>query len=359
MALARSDQRSWRQWLVSQWQGVGLATALLAPLSAAYWLLASARKLAYRCGALPSTRINAVVCVVGNLVAGGAGKTPTVIALVQHLQASGVHVGVVSRGYGRTESALHFVSAASTPHAAGDEPLLIHRRTGVPVVVGTSRVDAARALMAQAPQTQVVVCDDGLQHFALYRDLEVCVFDDRGTGNGWLLPAGPLREFKDSAPVAAAGQRSETRMQLATGAFPGFGGFVARRNLSSQAWRQDGSSVPLATLVGSQNPALSAVAGIARPERFFAMLREAGIQPKQEVALPDHYKFATPLPPEVAQHSIVCTEKDAAKIWALHPQALAVGLEQTMDDKFWRSFDALVQAALAARISSAHGHKTA
>jgi tetraacyldisaccharide 4'-kinase len=152
------------------------------------------RRGLYRVGIFKSERVPAAVVVVGNVLAGGVGKTPVVMALVRHFQSKGMAVGVVSRGYGRNTQGCREVTATSTPADMGDEPVLIKRRTGAAVFVASSRVDAARALLAQYPKTQVIVGDDGLQHYALQRDVEICVFDDRGVGNGFMLPAGPLRE---------------------------------------------------------------------------------------------------------------------------------------------------------------------
>ena len=171
-----------------------MLACLLWPLAQCYGVLVRLRRGLYRRGVLRSERFRVPVVVVGNVIAGGAGKTPLVIALVRHLQAQRVAVGVVSRGYGRTASDCMEVTPTASPSQTGDEPALIHRLTGAPVFVARQRTQALRALLAAHPETTVVICDDGLQHYALQRDLEIAAFDDRGTGNGWLLPAGPLRE---------------------------------------------------------------------------------------------------------------------------------------------------------------------
>lgn len=351
--------RSWRHWLAAQWQTTSAITLLLAPLSLLYWVVVSLRRLAYRVHGMRSERVPAVVCVVGNLIAGGAGKTPTVIAIVQHLQQRGIRTGVVSRGYGREARELHDVTPSSDAHSAGDEPILIHQRTGAPLMVGASRVDAARALLAKAPEIQVIVCDDGLQHYAIYRDVEICVVDDRGTGNGWMLPAGPLREPVNASPIAAAGQRTDRRLTLATASIAGFQGHVAKRKLATHARGRDGSLIELQP--GSQpwSNGCAAVAGIARPERFFQMLEDCGIHLQHTVALADHDNFSAPLPAWAEQMQILCTEKDATKLWERYPNALAVPLEQEMDADFWQAFDTLLQDALDAQLSSVDGHTTA
>jgi len=176
------------------WLHRGPLAWLLWPLSLLYAALFSLRRWFYGIGWLKAYRVRVPVIVVGNVIAGGAGKTPVVMAVVRHLQARGLSVGVVSRGYGRRTDDCREVLDESDPQDVGDEPALIRRATGAPVFVARRRVEAARALLARHPATQVIVSDDGLQHLALARDVEICVFDDRGVGNGWRLPAGPLRE---------------------------------------------------------------------------------------------------------------------------------------------------------------------
>ncbi len=201
------------------WLHRGLLACLLWPFSLLYRAIAALRRLAYRRGWKTAHSVGVPVIVVGNVVAGGAGKTPVVMAVVRHLQARGLAVGVVSRGYGRRTQDGREVRAESDPRDVGDEPLLVQRTTGAPVVVDRDRVAAARRLLAAHPEVRVIVSDDGLQHLALGRDVEICVFDDRGVGNGWLLPAGPLRE-----PWPRA-----CDLVLHTGDRPAFAGFAARR----------------------------------------------------------------------------------------------------------------------------------
>jgi tetraacyldisaccharide 4'-kinase len=278
------------------------------------------------------------VIVVGNVVAGGAGKTPVVMALVDHLGARGLSPGVVSRGYGRTLSDCREVAADSVAAEVGDEPLLIARSCTVPVFVAPRRADAANALLAAYPATKVIVCDDGLQHLALQRDIEVCVFDERGVGNGWLLPAGPLRE-----PWPR-----QVDLVLRRGA-AGIEGFEIQRRLAGFARRADGSRIDLAAL---RNRPLVAVAGIAVPETFFAMLRGAGLQLAQALGLPDHHDFQAD--PSAGAGELVCTEKDAVKLWRLRPDAWAVPLEVEIEPGFWSALD----RRLDAKLSSGHGPET-
>lgn len=324
------------------WLRRGPLAWLLWPLSLVFGLLAATRRGLYRAGLLASERAPVPVIVVGNVVAGGAGKTPAVMALVEHLTAQGLQVGVVSRGHGRRTDDCRQVLAASDAADVGDEPLLVARHCGVPVFVARRRVQAVRALLAAHPQTQVIVCDDGLQHYALARDLEICVFDDRGAGNGWLLPAGPLRE-RWPRPVD---------LVLRTEAAPGIEGFIVRRRLADFALRADGSRVAVDALRGQP---LRAMAGIARPDAFFAMLRAAGLDLVQADALPDHYDFDSKVRPADAGYSLICTEKDAVKLWRRDPLAWAVPLQLEIEPGFWSTLDCL----LAPKLSSADGSQTA
>ena len=335
----------------------GLALVLW-PISLVFQCLVGLRRQLYQWGVFTSQRVDAVVVVVGNVVAGGAGKTPTVMALIQHLRARGLSVGVVSRGYGRQGTACTEVQSTSTPAEVGDEPLLIWRTTQAPVFVGPTRHAAALALLARYPQTRVILCDDGLQHYALYRDLEVCVFDDRGCGNGWLLPAGPLRESWPRQAVAPAGQHPDRLLVLHTGTQPAFAGFTAKRSLTPFAVGQDGAQVPLEQLRGANGKPLLALAGIAQPEAFFAMLRALQLPLAETLALPDHYDFDSAQSIFHEGYRLICTEKDAAKLWPLVPDALAVPLVFTPEPAFLSALDAALLPLLSTPLSSRHGHKT-
>lgn len=296
--LATALQRQW--WR----QRPGLAAQALRPLSWLYRALAAAHRTLARPQHLPVP-----VLVVGNLVVGGAGKTPTVIALVQALRERGWRPGVVSRGYGRTGEAAREVRAGDTAAEAGDEPLLIARRTGAPMWVARDRVAAARALLAAHPAVDLIVADDGLQHHRLARDAECLVFDERGAGNGLLLPAGPLRE--PLPHVLPAGRAVLYTAGIASTALPGA---LARRRLDrawplSAWWAGDAAAaVPLPALQGRP---LRAAAGLAAPQKFFAMLAAAGLQ-VDALPLPDHHDYAAlPWP---ADAEVLTTEKDAVKL---------------------------------------------
>ena len=338
--------------LAQAWNHRGLLAWLLWPISLLYGLAVAVRRWQFREGIEETSRLPVRVIVVGNVVAGGAGKTPVVMAVVKHLQARGLTVGVVSRGYGRNTQDCREVLASSTAQDAGDEPLLIQRATNAPVFVAKKRVEAAQALLAKYPKTQVIVSDDGLQHYALQRDLEICVFDDRGIGNGFLLPAGPLREPWPRRPLQSRTTRaypsgdllwpSTQTLLLHTGQHPAFsGGFRATRALAAHAVRSDGSTVPLAGLRGQ---ALAAVAAIANPAQFFDMLRDQGLTLAHTEALPDHFNFNSWLCNWDKGYSLICTEKDAVKLWRTHPQALAVPLVVTLDAAFLAMVDAATSA---------------
>jgi tetraacyldisaccharide 4'-kinase len=319
------------------WLRRGPLAWLLRPLSTVYGALAALHRGLYTSGRRQVERLPVPVIVVGNVIAGGAGKTPVVLAVLQHLRARGLRAGVVSRGYGRRGSECREVQPQDDPALAGDEPLLLRRNGGLPVFVGRQRAEAGRALLAAHPRTQVIVSDDGLQHHALARDIEICVFDRRGIGNGWLLPAGPLRE-----PWPR-----RVDLVLRDAATPGIEGHVLRRALAAEAVRGDGARRPLSELLAAP---VHAIAGIASPQVFFEMLRDAGFELAASHALPDHADFSA-LPPLPAGATLVCTEKDAAKLWRLRPDAWAVPLQVEIPPEFWQAFDRLLDGPL----SSPHG----
>lgn len=338
--------------LTRAWTRRGPLAWLLWPISVLFGTLAALRRSLYRAGLLKVQRVPALVIVVGNVVAGGSGKTPVVIALVRHLQARGLRVGVISRGYGRRATNCREVFDDSLSSDVGDEPALIRHATSAPVFVAARRFEAASALLARHPDTQVILCDDGLQHLGLHRDLEICVFDDRGAGNGLLLPAGPLRE-----PWPRA-----VDLVLHTGAHPAFAGFTAQRALARQAVRADGTQIALADLAQAGAKPLLAVAAIAKPDDFFAMLRARNLPLARTIALPDHYDFDSWLRNEYEGYTVICTEKDAVKLWLKQADALAVPMVFTPEPAFIARLDAMLSVLLAARLnpklSSTHGHTT-
>lgn len=299
-------------------------------LSALYAGIVALRRGAYRRGLLRRRHPGVPVIVVGNIVAGGSGKTPLVIALVERLRAAGWTPGVASRGHGRRDAGTsRWVEAGSDPALAGDEPVLIARRTGARLRVDRDRAAAALAL-AQAG-CDIVVCDDGLQHYRLARDIEIEVLDlRRRYGNGRLLPAGPLRE-----PVERAADCAFRVLNLgacAEDAGAGFGEWPMRLQPGDARPLRGGRPVPLAAFAGSR---VHAVAGLGDPGRFFAMLRDAGIAVVPHV-FPDHhayvagdFAFGSPLP-------VLMTEKDAVKCDAFaRPGWHAVPVQAQLPEAFW------------------------
>ncbi len=301
----------WSQTLQQAWQRRGPLACVLWPLSRVFALLSTTRKLLYRIGVFKPCRLDVPVIVVGNLVAGGAGKTPVVMAVVALLRRHGYTPGVLSRGHGRqNDTPTLEVQRETHARDCGDEPKLLHLRTGAPVLVGRERAAAGQALRAIHPEVDVIVCDDGLQHLALARDAQVIVFDERGAGNGWLLPAGPLREpLKASAPARSVVLYNASAI---TTIWPGS---LGQRTLAGlvelgEWWRGKPASLqPLDTL---RNRPLLAAAGIANPGRFFDLLRQHGLV-FDRLALPDHHAFTT-LPWRAGAADVIITEKDAVKI---------------------------------------------
>lgn len=324
------NMSNWLQHLPKYWRNRNAITYLLWPIELTYKMLIGLRKLVFAIGFYKQHQVNATVIVVGNIVAGGGGKTPLTIALAQRLKAQGIQLGIVSRGYGRSNSSLQVVTAQSLVSEVGDEPLMIFKKCGVPVVVGSQRVEAAQLLLQQFPEVRVLVCDDGLQHIALKRDIEICVMDAMGLGNGHLLPAGPLREPwpRPIDLLLHTHQRSLPE------------GFESLRELSAFGLTSQGQQIPLESLKSQK---IEVVSGIAKPEAFIAMLEQAQFQIGHSCALPDHDDFAgwQPRHPEMP---LFCTEKDAMKVWARFPQALAIPLIFEAEDAFWKAFDQLLKS---------------
>lgn len=309
--LARFVHRLWWRPQLPIWGG------LLWPLESLYAALSGWQRSRQR-RRQPTNRadlgLDCPIIVVGNLIAGGAGKTPTTIELVRLLRAQGWRPGIVSRGYGRQARSLCDVTTDTPASQCGDEPLLIHLRTAAPVCVLADRLAAARHLRAAHPEVNLILADDGLQHLRLPRDFEVIVFDGRGTGNGRLLPAGPLRQPMPPAPPAQA--LVIYNCDQPSTAWPGH---LARRGLNGicdwPAWRSGAPASPQALQAlrerSQQRPVLAA-AGLAEPERFFRMLEALGLRITR-LPLPDHANLHPPPWPSDTPEVIV-TEKDAVKL---------------------------------------------
>jgi len=289
---------------------VTLLAALLWPLSLVYGVVTAARRALYRSGWLRAERLPVPVVIVGNLTAGGAGKTPLTCALAEALRERGMNPGIVSRGYGGTAATEREVTIGDDPRTVGDEPL-IFAALRLPVWIGRDRVAAARGLLAAHPGCDVILADDGLQHYRLARTMEIAVIDaDRESGNGLMLPAGPLREpasrlqsvdavvrlvAPDAPTVPAAREGRATQMHHV--AFP---------------WRNLVDAARLADPASWHGQAVHAVCGTGNPARFFAMLRAMGIT-AHEHPFPDHHYY---VPGDLAfpgAAAILMTQKDAVK----------------------------------------------
>ncbi len=342
---ASGSQRLERAWLAR-----GLLAHTLLPLAWAFGGITALRKLLYQRGGLRAQTLSVPVIVVGNLIVGGAGKTPTVMAVVALLRRHGFTPGIVSRGFGRSNDTTLEVQPQTAAAACGDEPLLMHRRTGAPVFVGRDRVAAGRALLLAHPGVNIVVSDDGLQHLRLARDAQVLVFDERGVGNGWLLPAGPLRE-----PLPASVPARSVVLYNAPAPSTPLAGRLATRALAGAValadWRA-GRVASIATLEALRGRPLVAAAGVARPNRFFDMLREHGLH-ISTLALPDHFDFATlPWPTHTAD--VVLTEKDAVKLDPARVGATRVWVA-ALDFALPAAFETALLALLPASHKLAHG----
>ena len=289
--------------LTQAWRDRGFIACLLLPLAGIFSLIIFFRRLFYRLGIFASSTLPVPVIVVGNIFIGGTGKTPLVIWLVSVLRAHGYSPGVISRGYGAQVSAVIEVKADMSAAQAGDEPLLLARKCEVPVFVGRDRVAAARGLLAVYPEVDVIIADDGLQHYALGRTMEIQLSDTRGHGNGWLLPAGPLRE-----PVS---RRSD--FYVINGGVSSASAHIYNMQLTGAHAVQMVDRQQRLDLASLQNKRVAAVAGIGHPERFFEMLRSQGLVLESALGLPDHFDFSTNPFAAIKADIILITEKDAVK----------------------------------------------
>ena len=322
MALREALQRAW--WRLP----VGGPALVLWPLTLVYRLLRWLHEAPWRWSWRTPWRAHVPVLVVGNLVVGGAGKTPTVIALAQALQRRGWKPGIVSRGYGGQRADAEQPAQVHPRSAAlqtGDEPLLMALRTGLPVWVCRRRVAAAQALCAHHPEVDMIISDDGLQHRALHRDAELLVFDDRGVGNGLQMPAGPLRE-----PLPSVLPPHARVLYNAGSPSTPLAGDCAQRRLARilplPDWWSGVAHGPQASgLQAWQGRQVLAAAGIGHPERFFAMLEQAGLV-VERCPLADHATL-TPRPWPASASCVVMTEKDAVK---LPPEELSAAERSTL-----------------------------
>ena len=312
---------------------------LLTPLSLVFRLIVSLRRWAYKCGIRRSTRVSLPVIIVGNITVGGTGKTPLVAWLAKYLRSKGYKPGIISRGYGgRASSWPQQVRPDSDPAVVGDEAVLLATKTGCPMAVAPDRVVAANALIKHS-DCDVIISDDGLQHYALQRDIEIAVIDGvRRFGSGFLLPAGPLRE--------PAGRLQEVDLVVVNGL--GKGQEHPMRMLPGDVHNLlDPGKVCAIDEFRSQT--VHAVAGIGNPERFFRSLQDAGLQVEPH-SFPDHYRYR---PGDIRfgdDRAVFMTEKDAVKCRHFAAENdWYVPVEVRMSDEFCASLDELLDTRLPYR----------
>ncbi len=292
MSLSESLQERWYRNRPPAWWTL--------PIAALYGCIIRIRRALYRLGWKRCEHMPVPMIVVGNITAGGAGKTPLVIALVEALRGHGFKPGVVSRGHGGSARAPMLLDDNPDPCLVGDEPALIELRTRVPAAIGRDRPAAARLLLDQ--NVDVIVADDGLQHYALARDIEICVVDGaRRFGNARLLPAGPLRE--------PPSRLAEVDFVVCNGGEPQHGEIPMRLHAETACNLLDDPARPLAAFA---NARVHAVAGIGNPQRFFDMLRAHGIDPVER-AFPDHHAYTAHDLQFNDSLPVLMTEKDAVK----------------------------------------------
>ncbi len=304
-----------REWLEREWQRLGGGALVLLPLTVVFAAAVAVRRLLYRARWLPSWRAPVPVVVVGNITVGGTGKTPLAIAIVELLQRRGFNPGVVARGYGRVPRREHdplgvvrVYPDLATPEHFGDEPVVIARRSRVPVYISPDRTAAARSLLDAHREVDVLVSDDGLQHYALARDVEIAVVDgERRFGNGLMLPSGPLRE-----PVARL-RTVDAVVVNGAGSVPAARSYAMRlggeRFVALSGHRE---ATPAEFALMARGREVAAVAGIGHPQRFFEHLESLGVRARP-LPFPDHHAFRAAELRLPGAELVVMTEKDAVK----------------------------------------------
>jgi tetraacyldisaccharide 4'-kinase len=330
-------------WLTRQWQRTTAWQFFLRPVSWLFRLLVALRCGAYGVGLLQSTSVRVPVIIVGNISVGGTGKTPLVLALVDALTKRGKHCGIVTRGYhrhpnGEMAQVIHVVPGNLRGGVVSDEATLLARRSGVPVYAGTDRVVAAQTLLRNHADVDVIVSDDGMQHYALRRDMEICVIDaERGLGNGALLPAGPLREPASrlnavDAIVINYGSNSSATDQL-YGRTPTFKmALTHERFVNLKTSECADLNAALARFQGKR---IHAVAGIGHPQRFFSHLAGLGLPPTTSLPLPDHHHFHAGDFEGVNAEIVLMTEKDAVKCSAYADECMwFMRVDAVLPDEF-------------------------
>jgi tetraacyldisaccharide 4'-kinase len=355
-------------WLQNHWYRITPLHLILFPVSLVFGALVALRRVLYRDRVLASDQLLLPVIVVGNISVGGTGKTPLTLALAQQLIAHGWHPLIVSRGYKSASHHPQHVDPGMTAQQAGDEPLLMARRNICPVWVGKDRVATARAALQTHPQCDVVLCDDGLQHYRLQRDVEIAVIDgERGSGNGWMLPAGPLREpvsrlrtvdavvvnvqarFPHPNPLPEGEGTNESLREFQFDGGDAVTGQFAMR-LSGDVFYNLLDPTRKAAPADFHKPGNHAVAGIGHPQRYFQHLTSLGISFTPH-AFPDHHPYSASDLAFADCDAILLTEKDAVKC------------AEFADARYWvLRVDAQIDSALTdliLRKIKSHGRQTA
>ena len=328
-------------WLQNHWYRITPLHLILFPISLIFRVLVALRRELYRNGILTSHQLLLPVIVVGNISVGGTGKTPLTLALAQQLVKRGWHPLIISRGYKSASQQSQQVDSSATVQQVGDEPLLMAQRNVCPVWVGADRIATAQTALQSYPQCDVVLCDDGLQHYRLQRNVEIAVVDGvRGFGNGWLLPAGPLREPVSrlqtvDAVVVNGGETSTDQYAM---------------RLSGKVFHNLLDPGKTVTAGHFQTLNNHAVAGIGHPQRYFQHLQTLGI-PFTPHAFPDHHPYRITDLSFTDCDAILLTEKDAVKCTAF------------ADERFWvlrveAQIDSTLLDHILRKIES-HGRKTA
>lgn len=314
------------------WYGKSRLAALLLPLSALFWLVSSVRRLAYHRGWLTQQRLNAPVIIVGNISVGGTGKTPFTLWLCQYLQQAGFRPGIISRGYGAHITQPLLVNTGHAASEVGDEPLLLAQLSGCPVVVCPNRPAAGRFLLAHT-DCNIIISDDGLQHYALARDLELVLIDGlRGLGNGWLLPAGPLRE--------TAGRLASVDLVIANSQMHSLADGVMQLK-AAPAQAIDGSG----RILNAQPVTL--LAGIGNPERFVQTAQAVGFEVTACRFFADHHAFSVADLTDITG-PILMTEKDAVKCRAFATEhCFSLGVSAEPDQAVLAKLSLLISALTA------------
>lgn len=295
-----------RLWYAKASVGYRLLALALLPLCGLFYLVTATRRLLFRVGIKSATQMPVPVIVVGNITVGGSGKTPTVIYLIELLRRHGYRPGVVSRGYGVDFSGVKSVLPGMPAREVGDEPAMIVARTQVPMVIGAKRVEACHALL-QAHDVDIIISDDGLQHYALARDIELLILDgERRFGNGYLLPAGPLREGR--------WRQQAVDFTLVNGDECQEGEWLMQLHAAQWQPVKPPQGDGLSAAVFSVEPQAVAIAGIGNPQRFFNTLNQLGITTQKQHAFDDHHPLTLADIDAIACGAqVLMTEKDAVK----------------------------------------------